>query len=91
MGDAGHEHLIHLGASSRFRLYEAPGEPKINLFAYNAHMQGLIFGVHIKLLQIFLCMQSPRSADWSLQIAINNCIFELPNLLFQKEIYLTGQ
>ena len=88
MGDAGHEHLIHLGAPSRFGFYEVPGEPKINLFAYNAHMQGLIFGVHIKLLQIFLCMQSPRSADWSLQMTINNCILELPNYYSQQRYIL---
>ena len=45
--------------------YEPPGEPMSSLYAYNGRMQGLIFGVHLDLQQIFLCVQLPRSADWA--------------------------
>ena len=31
----------------------------------NGRVQGLIFWVHIDLLQIFLCVQLPPSADWA--------------------------
>ena len=38
----------------------------MSLYAYSACMQGLTFGVHFDLLQIFLCKQLPCSADWGI-------------------------
>ena len=47
-----------------FRVHQAALDTYIDLIAHNTRMQGLNFGVHIELLQIFLCVQLPRSADW---------------------------
>ena len=36
----------------------------MGLYSAYARMQGQTFGVHFDLLQIFLCVQLQRSADW---------------------------
>ena len=67
MGGARLAHLILSGAPSRFRaLYLASvlGAPILTPYAHNTRVQGLIFGVHVDMLQIFLCVQLPRLADW---------------------------
>ena len=56
--------MIFSGAPRHFRYFETPGESILRLYAYNERVQGLI-GVHFDLQQIFLCVQVPRSADWS--------------------------
>ena len=52
-----------------FRVHQAALGTYIDLIAHNTRMQGLNFGVHVELLQIFLCVQLPRSADWGNSIA----------------------
>ena len=47
-----------------FRVHQAASGTYIDLIAHNMHVQGLIFGVHVELLQIFLGVQLSRSADW---------------------------
>ena len=47
-----------------FRVRQAALGTYIDLIAHNTRVQGLNFGVHVELLQIFLCVQLPRSADW---------------------------
>ena len=64
MGGAWHAHLIVSGAPSHFMQYETLVEPILSLYTYNAQVQSLIFWVQFDLLQIFLCVQLPRSADW---------------------------
>ena len=67
--------MILSGAPRHLRYYETPGLSTLSLKAYNAHVQGLIFGVHFNLQQIFLCVQVPRSADWPK----SNWGFRVPN------------
>ena len=45
------------------RVHQAALGTYFDLNAYNTRVQGLIFGVQVDLLQIFLCVQLPRSAD----------------------------
>ena len=47
-----------------FRVLQAALGTYIGFIAHNTRVHGLHFGVHVELLQIFLSVQLPRSADW---------------------------
>ena len=44
--------------------YDTVSETILSRYSYHTRVQVQIFRVHFSLLQIVLCMQLPRSADW---------------------------
>ena len=66
-----------------FQVHQAALGAYIDLIAHNTYVQDLIFGVHVKPLQIFLCMQLPRSADW----LIANVALEIISIFFNAINY----